>query len=87
MGKSSEIKGAIVFLKIESALQMQDVVIPVTIIIMSKAVLPEQKKGPGTQKSREVTASQGRPGWSPLGLVQKVGGGGAGHATGAAHRL
>lgn len=48
-------KGTKVFLKIESALQMNGAVILVVIIIMSKTVLPEQNGGPGTQKSREVT--------------------------------
>lgn len=44
-----------VFLKIESALQMDGAVIVVVITVRSKTVLPEQNGGPGTQKSREVT--------------------------------
>ena len=45
--------------KIKSALQMPSVVILVIIIIRSRTVFPEQKKGPGTWKSREFMTSQG----------------------------
>ena len=56
MGKARESKGANVFPKIESALPRQGVVILVVIIIiMSKTVLPEGKRGPGPRESREVT--------------------------------
>ena len=50
-GESRETRGTKVVPKIKSALQMPSVVILVIIIIMSRTLFPEQKKGPGTQKS------------------------------------
>lgn len=64
-------KGVKVFVsEQQSALQMPGLGILVVIIIMSKTLLPEQKKGAWTQKSRKsIKTSQGGSGWSPPGLV------------------
>lgn len=60
MGKAGEIMGAKVFLKIESALQIQGVVILAVIIIMSRTVLPEQKKrGPEARRAEKFQSSKG----------------------------
>lgn len=58
---------------------MNGVVILVIIIIMSKTVLPEQNRGPGTQKNREVTDFTGKVWTEPTGA--HGGGSGAGESV------
>lgn len=70
--------GAKVFLKIESAFQTQGVVILVVVIMMSKTVLPEQKRGLGPEEQRSSRLCKEDPDQANGAHAKRRGGGGRG---------